>query len=56
MHQSEKRKHLMLLLPFALLILLFELMPLTNILVNSFLEAGTGGITFANFATIFTSD
>lgn len=56
MLQNEKRKYLILLLPFALLILLFELMPLANILINSFLEPGTGGITLSNFTTIFTSD
>ena len=56
MFQNEKRKYLILLLPFALLILLFELMPLANILINSFLEPGTGGITLSNFTTIFTSD
>ena len=47
MLQNEKRKYLILLLPFALLILLFELMPLANILINSFLEPGTGGITLS---------
>ena len=36
MLQNEKRKYLILLLPFALLILLFELMPLANIFINSF--------------------
>ena len=56
MLQSEKRKYLVLLLPFALLILLFEMMPLANIFINSFLEPGTGGITLSNFTTIFTSD
>ncbi|CZR08937.1 ABC transporter permease [Trichococcus collinsii] len=56
MQKNEKRKYLILLLPFALLILLFELMPLANIFINSFLEPGTGGITLSNFMIIFTSD
>jgi putative spermidine/putrescine transport system permease protein len=56
MQRNEKSKYLLLLLPFALLLLLFEVMPLANILINSFRETGTGGITLANFTTIFTSD
>ncbi|HQZ19348.1 MAG TPA: hypothetical protein PL008_00500 [Trichococcus flocculiformis] len=56
MLRNEKRKYLILLLPFALLILLFELMPLANIFINSFRNPATGSVTFANFTTLFTSE
>lgn len=56
MLQNEKHKYLVLLLPFVLLLLLFEVLPLANILFKSFLEPGTGGVTIANFMTIFASD
>ena len=56
MFQNEKRKYLILLLPFALLILLFGLLALASSRSNRLLEPGTGGITLSNFTTIFTSD
>ena len=56
MLHSEKRKYLVLLLPFALLIVLFELLPLANIFINSLLNPDSGGITLENFKNIFTSD
>lgn len=56
MLQSEKRKYLVLLFPFALLIVLFELLPLVSIFMNSLQNPLTGDITLENFITLFTSD
>lgn len=53
---AEKRKYLILLLPFVVLISLFELLPLLSIFLNSFLSPSTGKWSLENFASIFSSD
>ena len=49
-------KYLVLLVPFALFVIMFELLPLFNIVQNSFKPVGGEGFTFANFKEIFASD
>lgn len=44
------------LLPFMILIVLFEILPLLSILLNSVSPIGTSGITFEHFSSIFKSD
>lgn len=50
------RRYLILLLPFVIFVLLFELFPLVNIVKNSFKPVGSTGFTFANFKEIFASN
>lgn len=42
-------------LPFALITLLFEILPLINIVIESFTKQGGGGFTFDHFIKIFTT-
>lgn len=53
---KEKHKYLLLLLPFALLVFLFEVLPLISIFLNSLREPLVGGFTLGNFTSIFTSE
>lgn len=42
-------------LPFALITLLFEILPLINIVIESFTKQGGGGFTYDHFIKIFTT-
>lgn len=56
---ASKRKnlsYLVFLLPFLVLIVLFEIFPLVSILINSVKPVGTAGFTFEHFTSIFTSE
>ncbi|MCA9766780.1 MAG: ABC transporter permease subunit [Carnobacterium sp.] len=44
------------LLPFMILIVLFEILPLVSILLSSVSPIGTSGLTFEHFSNIFKSD
>lgn len=50
----KKAKYALPLLPFFLIVLLFELAPLCSILLNSFKVEGGTGITLANYVRAFT--
>lgn len=55
-NDRKKSRQLVFLLPFILLVLLFELLPLLSILVNGFRTPIYGGFTVDNFIQIFTSE
>lgn len=48
--------YLLFLLPFMVLIVLFELLPLLSIVFNSVSPIGTSGFTLVHFTSIFVSD
>ena len=48
--------YLLFLLPFMVLIVLFELLPLLSIVINSVTPIGTSGFTLDHFTSIFASD
>ncbi|MGX7393482.1 ABC transporter permease [Carnobacterium mobile] len=48
--------YLLFLLPFMVLIVLFELLPLLSIVINSVSPIGTNGFTLDHFTSIFASD
>ncbi|WP_156954853.1 ABC transporter permease [Carnobacterium funditum] len=48
--------YLLFLLPFMVLIILFEIFPLLSILINSVSPIGTSGFTLTHFTSIFASD
>lgn len=48
--------YLLFLLPFMVLIVLFELLPLLSIVINSVSPIGTSGFTLDHFSSIFASD
>lgn len=48
--------YLLFLLPFMVLIVLFELLPLLSIVINSVSPIGTSGFTLDHFTSIFASD
>jgi putative spermidine/putrescine transport system permease protein len=50
----EKRRALASLIPFAVLVLLFELVPVIMVLVLSFKPEGGSGLTFENYLRIFS--
>lgn len=52
--KKEKYKYLLLVLPFVLVALLYELIPLVMICVNSFQSDSTGAFTLENYETVFT--
>ena len=52
--KNSKRLYLAALLPFALIALLFELLPVAATVVRSFTEEGGGGLTLAHYSDIFT--
>lgn len=53
--RSSKYLYLLVLLPFLVVAILFEIIPLLMIVVNSFRpEGGGAGVTLAHYATIFT--
>lgn len=49
----RNRLYLLALLPFAVVVMVYELIPLLTVLVNGFLD-GQGGMTLNNFQEIFT--
>ncbi|MEY8371196.1 ABC transporter permease subunit [Aerococcaceae bacterium 50-4] len=53
---QKKSSQLILLLPFIILVLLFEVLPLLSIVVNGFKTPIYGGFTLDNFVQVFTSD
>lgn len=56
LHNPNNKKYLLLLLPFTVLILMFEILPLVNVFMNGFIDPAAGGFTLNNFITIFTSE
>ena len=54
--KKKNRIYLVALLPFIIIVGLFELAPLASILVSSFSPEGKLGFTFDNFIRIFTTD
>lgn len=48
--------YLLFLLPFMVLIILFEIFPLLSILINSVSPIGTSGFTLTHFTSIFAND
>jgi putative spermidine/putrescine transport system permease protein len=51
-----KLSYLVFLLPFLVLIVLFEIFPLVSILINSVKPVGAAGFTLEHFTSIFTSE
>lgn len=49
-------RYLVFLLPFLVLIVLFEIFPLVSILINSVKPVGAAGFTLEHFTSIFTSE
>ncbi|MFQ6791609.1 MAG: ABC transporter permease [Thomasclavelia sp.] len=54
MKKISKKIYLFALLPFLIMVVLFELLPLINIFIESFSKVG-GGFTFEHFTRIFTT-
>lgn len=50
-----KKLYLLALLPFFIMVILFEILPLINIVIESFSQTGGGGFTFEHFTRIFTT-
>lgn len=53
---KNKKYYLLALLPFALLVILFELLPLVSIVIKSFSSTESFGFTLDNFIRVFTKD
>ncbi|WRK54091.1 hypothetical protein SD457_03260 [Coprobacillaceae bacterium CR2/5/TPMF4] len=56
--KNEKIKnkvYLLALLPFFIMVLLFEILPLINIVIESFSKTGGGGFTLEHFTRIFST-
>ena len=51
---NSKKTYLAALLPFAAVVLLFELMPVAGVVMRSFMEENGGGLTLTHYGTIFT--
>lgn len=51
---KNDKSYLIALLPFAVVVLLFELLPLAGVIMRSFMAEGGGGITFTHYVSIFT--
>lgn len=51
---NSKKTYLAALLPFAAVVLLFELMPVAGVVMRSFMEENGGGLTITHYASIFT--
>lgn len=57
MIQNQGRiKNIIFLLPFILLVVLFEILPLLSIVINAFKTPLFGGFTLENFIQVFTSE
>lgn len=54
MKKISKKIYLLALLPFLIMVVLFEILPLINIFIESFSKVG-GGFTFEHFTRIFTT-
>ena len=52
--KNSKRLYLAALIPFALIVLLFELMPVAATVMRSFSAEGGGGFTLEHYSAIFT--
>ena len=52
--KNSKRLYLAALLPFAIIALLFELLPVAATVMRSFSVEGGGGFTLAHYTDIFT--
>ena len=52
--KNSKRLYLAALIPFALIVLLFELMPVAATIMRSFSAEGGGGFTLEHYSAIFT--
>lgn len=55
MTKKSNKIYLVALLPFVLITLLFEILPLINIVIESFTATGGDGFTFDHFVKIFTT-
>ncbi len=51
----SKKVYLLALVPFFIMVILFEILPLINIVVESFSKTGGGGLTLEHFVRIFTT-
>ena len=55
MRKTQTKKYLLALLPFVILVGLFEIIPIATIIVRSFTpESGEIGLTLANYVQVFT--
>ena len=55
MHNNlQRHRYLLALVPFALIVLVFELVPLCTVVLRSFLPEGQFGFTLAHYADIFS--
>lgn len=55
MRKTRTKQYLLALLPFVILVGLFEIIPILSIIIRSFTpESGEFGITLANYAKVFT--
>lgn len=54
LNKSKFKSNLLILLPFIILVLLFELLPMLSILIKSFIKEGGEGFTLENYISIFT--
>lgn len=54
--KSRKKYYLLALIPFVLMIILFEILPLVSIIIKSFSPRGEIGFTLEHFIRIFSKD
>ena len=55
MKKIKNKVYLLALLPFFIMVLLFEILPLINIVIESFSKTGGGGFTLEHFTRIFST-
>ena len=55
MKKIKNKVYLLALLPFFIMVLLFEILPLINIVIESFSKTGCGGFTLEHFTRIFST-
>ena len=53
-NKLQRHRYLLALVPFALIVLVFELVPLCTVVLRSFLPEGQFGFTLAHYADIFS--
>lgn len=53
---KNKKYYLLALIPFASIVILFEILPLASIIIKSFSPNGSLGFTLDNFIRVFTKD
>lgn len=55
MNKAKINKNYLALIPFVLIVVCYELVPLSQLIFNSFLNQKTGGLSLDNFTRIFTT-